>query len=81
MGLESPFGKAFRIDDLSCVDERTLEKLFRKGARFSQKMAPAIISAIKSAGLRDEALTDHRDGVEDAEVIKQLDSLLTKIRR
>lgn len=69
MGIESPFGKSFRIDDLACIDERNLEALLKQGARFSNKMAPAIVSAIKSAGLRDVA-ADLRDGDKTAEESK-----------
>lgn len=80
MDMESPFSKAFRLDDLTCVDERTLEKILRSGARFSAKMAPAIISAIKSAGLRDEESKGLRDGEENAEaIVNEIDNVLKKI--
>lgn len=80
MGLESPFAKAFRIDDLTCLDERTMEKIFRSGARFTAKLAPAIVSAIKLAGLRDEAKEDLRDGEKSAEaILEKIDDVLTQI--
>lgn len=80
MDLESPFSKAFRIDDLSCIDERTLESILRSGARFSAKMAPAIISAIKSAGLRDVDRGGLRDGDNDADkILDELNNILKLI--
>ncbi|MCK5607163.1 HK97 family phage prohead protease, partial [Candidatus Pacearchaeota archaeon] len=80
LGMESPFSKAFRLDDLSCVDERTLEKILKGGVKFSNKMAPAIVSAIKSAGLRDVESEGLRDEVYNAAVIKRIDEILTDIK-
>ena len=79
LGMESPFSKAFRLDDLSCIDERTLEKILKGGVRFSNKMAPAIISAIKSAGLRDVDTEGLRDEDKNAIVLQRIDEILTKI--
>lgn len=79
LGMESPFSKAFRLDDLSCIDERTLEKILKGGVRFSNKMAPAIISAIKQSGLRDAEAEGLRDEVENAVVLSKLNEILTKI--
>lgn len=60
MGLDSPFEKAFRIDDFNGLDERTLEHMLRGGVSFSKKTSKQIISGLKSVGLRDVA-GGHRD--------------------
>ena len=80
LGMESPFSKAFRLDDLSCVDERTLEKILKGGVKFSNKMAPAIISAIKLAGLRDVDTDSLRDEENNAIVLTRIDEILTNIK-
>lgn len=80
MGLESPFGKSFRIDDFTVHEERIFEKILRTGARFSSKNACAVLSAIKSAGLRDVVLQGQRDVEEDSELIGKLDSILLQIK-
>lgn len=79
MGLETPFGKSFRIDDFSAIEIRDLEKVFRSGARFSAKMAVKLVSAIKAAGLRDvesDGARDEKDTVDD-ELNNKIDELLT----
>jgi HK97 family phage prohead protease len=78
IGLESPFGKSFRVDSLKTIDVRDLEKILRSGARFPAKTAVAIISAIKSAGLRDVDPTDNRDGneAECVAINNKLDEIL-----
>lgn len=79
MGLESPFGKSFRLDDFN-IDERSLEKIFREGARFSGKMAKAVVSAIKQAGLREVMSPLSRDA-EQAQILEAMDNVLNKIKR
>jgi hypothetical protein len=62
MGLESPFSeeRAFRVDDATVFDERTLEKLLSSGVRFSNKEAKTLASVLKT--LRDGDGDGHRDG-------------------
>lgn len=79
MGMESPFGKSFRLDDLSIVDERELERILKDGVRFSKTMSCAIISAIKGAGLREAVGITEREAYDDM-LIKKMDSLLTEIK-
>lgn len=83
LGLESPFGeKNFRLDDLAAVDERNLEKILKTGARFTGKLALTVISAIKSAGLRDAEQGGRRDAAaENSELIETIDTILNQIRK
>jgi len=53
MGLASPFGKTFRIDDFKAHDERTLEELFHNGVKVSSKSAVKLVSFIKQGADRD----------------------------
>lgn len=80
MNLESPFGKSFRIDDLASIDERTLEKIFKTGACFGHKLSCAVISAIKSAGLRDVVEPSKRDVVDDSILMAKMNEILNNIR-
>lgn len=75
MEMDSPFKEAFRLDDIAVIDERNLEAILKTGVRFSNKMAKAIISALKSSGLRD-AGKDRRD----AEVIEAINDVLNLIK-
>jgi HK97 family phage prohead protease len=63
MGLESPFDKekSFRIDDFKSIDERTLEKLFKKGVRMSAKNSKMLVSFVKSGLVDDDKSIDQRD--------------------
>lgn len=79
MGMESPFGKFFRIDDLGSIDPRTTERLLKTGARFSSKSAKALVSAITAAGLRDADSDAQRDVDQDM-LIKHIDDILNKIK-
>lgn len=80
MGLESPFGKSFRIDDLSCIDERNLEKILKSGVSFSNKMSKTLISVIKQAGLREvEKL--QRDADNQKKIMEALEEVMNKIKR
>lgn len=71
MGIESPFGKFFRIDDLTAIDPRTTEKLLKTGVRFSSKSAKLILSVLNSNGLRDGGSSGQRDA--------EIDMLLEKV--
>lgn len=82
MGLDSPFSKAFRVDDFNVFDERTLEHMLKEGVSFSNRTSKQIISGLKAAGLRDVAGA-HRDGVtatsEDFVKMKQkIDEILRR---
>lgn len=79
MDLESPFDKAFRVDDLTVIDERNLEAILKTGIRFSNTMAKNVISAFKSAGLRDVAGTGQRDAENDA-IVEAIDVLLKQLK-
>lgn len=80
MGMESPFGKSFRMDDFSCLDERSIERTFRSGVRFSSKLAKGIVSAIKSAGLCDVDSMDQREVADDSRLIEEIDMVMKKIK-
>lgn len=84
MGLDSPFTEksSFRLDDFTVLDEKTLESLLKSGICFSGKNAKAIISAIKSAGLRDVNQEDHRDGDDGLKgICESLQKTLSKINQ
>ena len=74
MELDSPFTKSnvIKLHDLTCIDERTLEHIFKSGVSFTGKLAPAVVSALKSCGLRD--VVD--EGTRDADY-KAIDDKLT----
>lgn len=62
MDIDSPFTKsAFRIDDISSVDVRTLEKLLHSGVSFSQKASKTVVSFIKAGLNCDEESSDQSD--------------------
>ena len=65
MGLESPFGKSFRVDDFKAFGERDLEKLLRDGVCMSEKTSKTLVSLIKSDTGRDGSELDQRDAVKD----------------
>lgn len=80
MGMESPFGRSFRVDDLSCLTDRLLEGFLKEGISFSGQDAKAVISALKQAGLRDGESEGTRDEEFDAVGISEgLDKLLTTL--
>lgn len=79
MGLESPFSKTFRIDDIDAVDIRALEKMLREGVRFSNKQAKKLISIVKSLSHRDDDQGGLRDGEWLDQLHKELSNVLTKI--
>lgn len=74
MGLDSPFGKSFRVDDFEEFEERVLEKLLRNGVCMSEKNSKMLISYIKSGLKRDDSELDQRD-VDDDGLKSILDSL------
>ena len=79
IGLESPFGKQFRVDDLKAHDEKTLEKLFKHGATFSQKTSKTLVSFIKAGFKRDAKKLDNQcdvDITDDwSEVLKSIKTI------
>ena len=75
MGLDSPFEKSFRLDDLD-VTERTLEKLLTSGVKVCKKDAQKIISALKAARRdADNSLTRDADGSDDIGLERVVDAL------
>jgi len=78
LGLDSPFDeKSFRIDDLKALDERTLERLCKKGICFSSEGAKRFISHFKNAGL----LRDEQEGHRDGEFMAGLDSIINLLKQ
>ena len=62
MDLESPFREesSFRLDDLTVITERELEKMFKAGVSFTNSTAKRLASALKTF-LRDEEKPGNRD--------------------
>jgi len=76
MDLESPFKKSnVRLDDLSVLTERDLEKLFKSGVSFTNQTSKRLASALKTF-LRDEGKSGNREDSTGAEVVDELKSLL-----
>lgn len=76
MDLESPFKKSsVRLDDLSILTERDLEKLFKSGVSFTNSTSKRLASALKTF-LRDEEKSGNREDSTGAEVVDELKSLL-----
>lgn len=76
MDLESPFRKsAIRIDDLSGLTERDLEKAFKSGVCFTNQTSKRLASALKTF-LRDEGKSGNREDSTGAAVVDELKSLL-----
>lgn len=86
MGLSSPWSaeKGFRIDDLSCLDERTLEAVMKTGVYFSNENAKRMVAIIKAAGFRDGDQSRDRDGHYDSAALTSIaevfDSVLKTIK-
>ena len=79
MDLESPFNEksSFRLDDLSVLTERDLEKMFKSGVSFTNSTAKRLASALKSF-LRDEEKSGNRDDskqVVDSQFADELKAL------
>ncbi len=75
MDRESPFQKqrAFRVESLQGLDERTLEGLFKNGVSFSGTIAKALVRVIKASDLREAAKEVHREGGDNwGEVLGEL---------
>ncbi len=76
MDLESPFRKSsVRVDDLSTLTERDLEKLFKSGVCFTNQTSKRLASALKTF-LRDEGKSGNREDSTGAAVVTELQSLL-----
>ena len=77
MDLESPFNQksAVRLDDLSILTERDLEKLFKSGVCFTNQTSKRLASALKTF-LRDEGKPGNREDSTGAAVVTELQSLL-----
>jgi HK97 family phage prohead protease len=76
MDLESPFKKSnVRLDDLSVLTERDLEKLFKSGVSFTNQTSKRLASALKTF-LRDEGKSGNRGDSTGAEVVDELKRLL-----
>ena len=78
MDLESPFKKSnFRLDDLTVITERDLEKMFKSGVSFTNSTAKRLASALKTF-LRDEEGLGNRDDSKqklDSQFAEELKSL------
>lgn len=75
MDRESPFKKerAFRVESLQGLDERTLEGLLKSGVSFSGTIAKALVRVIKASDLREAEKEVHREGDDDwSEVLGEL---------
>lgn len=75
MGLTSPWNveKGFRLDDLSCLDERALEAVMKTGVYFSNENAKKMVAIIKAAqGSREGNPGGDRDGHYGAEELKSI---------
>lgn len=80
MGLTSPFGKSFRIDDFSAIDTRTLEKLFCDGICMSEKNSKTLISYIKSGLKRDVSSGGQRDAEKDELKSNELETIIDSLK-
>lgn len=76
MDLESPFNQksSVRLDDLSILTERDLEKLFKSGVSFTNQTSKRLASALKTF-LRDEGMSGNREDSTGAAVVDELKSL------
>lgn len=81
MDLESPFNQksSVRLDDLSILTERDLEKFFQSGVSFTKSNSKRLASALKPF-LRDEGKSEGRDDPSGAAVVDELKSLLELAR-
>lgn len=80
MDLESPFNQksSVRLDDLSILTERDLEKLFKSGVCFTNQTSKRLASALKTF-LRDEEKSGNRDDSKESAVTDELKSLLERM--
>lgn len=80
MDLDSPFRKSsVRLDDLSILTERDLEKLFKSGVSFTNQTSKRLASALKTF-LRDEGKSGDREDSTGAAVADELKSLAELMR-
>ncbi len=80
IGLESPFleRNCLRVDDLSVLDERTLEKSLKAGVIFPGQMAKVIVKAVKSSMREaDEDVKREADQKAGDDVLAKLKSINT----
>lgn len=79
MDLESPFRKSsVRVDDLSTLTERDLEKLLKSGVCFTNQTSKRLASALKTF-LRDEEMSGNRDDSTGAAFVDELKSLAERM--
>lgn len=76
MGLDSPFMErsCFRLDDMSVLNERELEKLLKSGVSFSNSNSKRLVSALKTF-LRDGGEVRNREDSVGSEVLAELKAL------
>lgn len=81
MDLESPFNQksSIRLDDLSILTERDLEKLFKSGVSFTNQTSKRLASALKTF-LRDEEESGNRDDSKGSAVADELKSLTELVK-
>lgn len=80
MDLESPFRKSsVRLDDLSILTERDLEKLFKSGVCFTNQTSKRLASALKTF-LRDEGESGNREDSKGSAVADELKSLTELVK-
>lgn len=80
MDLESPFRKSsVRLDDLSILTERDLEKLFKSGVCFTNQTSKRLASALKTF-LRDEEGSGNREDSKGSAVADELKSLTELVK-
>lgn len=80
MDLESPFNQkaSVRLDDLSILTERDLEKLFKSGVCFTNQTSKRLASALKTF-LRDEEMSGNREDSTGAAFAEELKSLVERM--
>lgn len=81
MDLESPFNQksSVRLDDLSILTERDLEKLFKSGVSFTNQTSKRLASALKTF-LRDEEESGNREDSKGSAVADELKSLTELVK-
>lgn len=77
MDRESPFGKSFRVDEISVLTERQLESALRDGASFTASAAKSIVAALKSSQ-RDVGGSDQREA-DISTALKRLNATIKSI--
>jgi len=73
--------KAFRLEALKGINERTLEGLLKKGVSFSGNIAKALVRVIKESDLREAVKDSHREGdIDWDKVLEKLDETTKSIK-